>query len=175
MAIRQQARGGPLGISQERRRRQGTLRRTLPDRPHVFDPESRTTELLGRPRATVRDAYHLLLQAPWWVNLLVIAGVFLAVNLVFAGLYLAVGGVARARPGSFADAFFFSVQTLATIGYGEMHPVSVAANLTALATGLVFAKFSVVRPRVVFARVAVDIADASVQLTLMRTERTAEG
>jgi inward rectifier potassium channel len=179
----------------------------VPDRPRVFDPESRTTDLVGRPRATFRDAYHLLLSAPWWVDLAVIAGAFLAVNLVFAGLYLAVGGIARARPASFADAFFFSVQTLATIGYGEMHPVTLGANLlvtveallglmiTALATGLVFAKFSVVRPRVIFARVAVItpidgvptlmvrvgnergnyIADAAVRLVLMRTERSAEG
>ncbi|MGZ6078832.1 MAG: hypothetical protein ACXWK6_13590 [Myxococcaceae bacterium] len=89
----------------------------MPDRPRVFDPESRTTDLVGRPRATLRDAYHLLLSAPWWVDLAVIAGAFLAVNLVFAGLYLAVGGIALARPASFADAFFVSVQTLATIGY----------------------------------------------------------
>ncbi|MGZ6140663.1 MAG: ion channel [Myxococcaceae bacterium] len=179
----------------------------MTDRPRVFDPESRTTDLVGRPRATLRDAYHLLLYAPWWVDLAVIAGAFLAVNLVFAGLYLAVGGIARARPASFADAFFFSVQTLATIGYGEMHPLTLGANLlvtveallglmiTALATGLVFAKFSVVRPRVIFARVVVItpidgvptlmvrvgnergnyIADAAVRLVLMRTERSAEG
>jgi len=179
----------------------------VPDRPRVFDPESRTTELIGRPRATFRDAYHLLISAPWWVDLAVIAAIFLAVNLVFAGLYLAVGGVAEARPGSFADAFFFSVQTLATIGYGQMHPVSAGANvlvtvealfglvITALATGLVFARFSVVRPRFVFARVAVVtvldgvptlvvrvgnergsyIVDAAVRLVLLRTERTAEG
>lgn len=179
----------------------------MPDRPRIFDPESRTTELVGRPPATLRDAYHLLLSAPWWVDLAVIAGAFLAVNVLFAGLYLATGGIARARPGSFADAFFFSVQTLATIGYGEMHPVTPGANvlvtvqallgliITALATGLVFAKFSVVRPRVVFARVAVVtpldglptlmvrvgnergnyIAEAAVRLVLMRTERSAEG
>jgi inward rectifier potassium channel len=179
----------------------------VPDRPRVFDPESRTTELVGRPRATLRDAYHLLLSAPWWVALGFIAGIFLGVNIVFAGLYLVVGGVGGARPGSFADAFFFSVQTLATIGYGVMHPVSRAANVlvtveallglivTALATGLVFAKFSVMRPRVVFARVAVVtplegvptlmvrvanergnyIVDATVRLVLMRTERPREG
>ena len=84
--------------------------------------------------------------------LAVIAGLFLAVNLVFAGLYLTVGGIAQARPGSFADAFFFSVQTLATLGYGEMHPVSlfaqsycdhrgrVGADLDRHGHGLVFAR-----------------------------------
>ena len=94
-----------------------------------------------------------------------IAGLFLAVNLVFAVVYLAVGGIAHVRPGSFADAFFFSVQTLATLGYGEMHPVSLLANLivtieaalapilTVMGTGLVFARASAVHPHVAFARV----------------------
>ncbi|RPH72080.1 MAG: ATP-sensitive inward rectifier potassium channel 10 [Myxococcaceae bacterium] len=156
---------------------------------------------------TLGSAYRRLLSAPPGVVLAVIAGLFLAVNLVFAVLYLTVGGIAHARPGSFADAFFFSVQTLATIGYGEMHPVSLVANLivtieallgpilTVMGTGLVFARASAVHPRVAFARVAVvtplegvptlmvrvrseqwsSIAGALVRLTLIRTERDAEG
>jgi inward rectifier potassium channel len=177
------------------------------DRPHIFDPERRTTVVVGRRRWGLRDAYHFLLRAYWWVDVSLIAAAFLGANLIFACAYLVLGGVANARPGSFADAFFFSVQTMGTIGYGEMYPVSLAANLlvtceavlglvlTALATGLVFAKFSAVRPRVVFARHAVVtqldgvptlmvrvnnergnyIASVEVQLTLMRTERTREG
>jgi inward rectifier potassium channel len=77
------------------------------------------------------------------------------------------GGVDNARPGSFTDAFFFSVQTMATIGYGTMAPRSFTSNvlvsieamsgLTALAvvTGLVFARFSRPTARVRFSRVAV--------------------
>ena len=141
------------------------------------------------------------------MDLALIIGTFLGANLVFACAYAVLGGVANARPGSFADAFFFSVQTMGTIGYGQMHPVSLAANLlvtceavfglllTALVTGLVFAKFSSVRPRVVFARKAVItringvptlivrisnergnyIAEVEVRLVLLRTERTREG
>ena len=152
-------------------------------------------------------AYRRLLAAPLGVVLAVIAGMFLAVNLVFAVLYLTVGGIAHARPGSFADAFFFSVQTLATLGYGEMHPVSLFAHLivtvqaalapilTVMGTGLVFARASAVHPHVAFARVAVvtplegiptlmvrvrseqwsSIAGALVRLTLIRSERDAEG
>jgi len=156
---------------------------------------------------TLGKAYRRLLSAPPGVVLAVLAGLFLAVNVPFAVLYVTVGGIAHARPGSFADAFFFSVHTLATIGYGEMHPVSLTANLivtveallapitTVLATGLVFARASAVHPRVAFARVAVvnslegaptlmvrvrseqwsSIAGALVRLTLIRTERDAEG
>ena len=177
------------------------------DRPHLFDPERSTTVVIGRRRWGVRDAYHFLLGAHWWLDLLLITAAFLGANLVFASAYAVLGGVANARPGSFADAFFFSVQTMGTIGYGEMYPVSLAANLlvtceavfglvlTALATGLVFAKFSAVRPRMVFAPRAVItpldrvptlmvrvgnergnyIAEVEVRLTLMRTEQTLEG
>ena len=118
-------------------------------------------------RWTLGHGYRRLLSAPLGVVLAVIAGLFLGVNLVFAVLYLAVAGVAQTRPGSFADAFFFSVQTLATIGYGQMHPVSLVANLivtieallgpilTVMATGLIFARASTVHPHVAFARMAV--------------------
>jgi inward rectifier potassium channel len=179
----------------------------LPDRPHIFDPEQRTTVVIGRRRWGLRDAYHFLLRASWWVDVALITATFLSANLVFACAYRVLGGVANARPGSFADAFFFSVQTMGTIGYGQMYPVSMASNLlvtceavsglvlTALATGLVFAKFSAVRPRVVFARCAVVtpldgvptlmirinnergnyIGSVEVQFTLIRTERTREG
>lgn len=176
-------------------------------RPHIFDPERSTTEVVGRRRSGFRDIYHFLLSAPWWLDVLLITATFLGANLLFACAYTVLGGVARARPGSFGDAFFFSVQTMGTIGYGEMYPLSLAANLlvtceavfglvlTALATGLVFAKFSAVRPRVVFSRRAVVspldgtptlmvrvgnergnyIAEVEVRLILMRTERTLEG
>ncbi len=94
--------------------------------------------------------------------------VYLGANLLFASGYLAIGdGIEEARPGNFADAFFFSVQTMATIGYGKMAPRGIAANLLvtgealvgllglALVTGLVFAKFSRPTARVIFSRNAV--------------------
>lgn len=91
-----------------------------------------------------------------------IVAMFLALNAVFATLYLLEGGIKHARPGSFSDAFYFSVQTMGTIGYGDMYPMSPAANalvvteavvsliMTALVTGLVFSKFSQIQARVVF-------------------------
>src|SRR5262245_54872541 len=108
----------------------------------------------GLRRTPLRDAYHAFLRMPWSWSLALLALAFLAINVAFAALYLAVGGVAHARPGSFLDVLYFSVQTAGTIGYGAMYPVSHAANLlvvaeavvslvfTALATGLLFAKFS---------------------------------
>lgn len=104
------------------------------DRPH---PRGRL--LPSRPRVPptpLRDLYHLLLTARWPYTFGLIALGYLAANAIFATLYLAVGGVAHARPGSFVDAFYFSVQTMGTIGYGTMYPESHAANALVVLSSL---------------------------------------
>jgi inward rectifier potassium channel len=123
---------------------------------------------LGLGRRPLRDLYHFLLTSPWWLLLLMIAGAYVVVNAVFALGYLAMGDVIEhARPGSFEDAFFFSVQTMATVGYGNLWPRTTAANLLATAemitggmglalmTGLLFAKFARPTARVLFSNAAV--------------------
>ena len=168
---------------------------------------SYTIRVIGARRPGLRDAYHALLRMSWWRVIAVIVLVFLLLNAIFALLYMVVGGVANARRGSFLDAFYFSVQTIGTIGYGSMFPVSTGANnivvlesivgllITALATGLVFVRFSLTRPRVVFGRYAAigpmdgiptlmirlgndrssQIYDARMRLMLMTTNRSPEG
>src|SRR5262245_19572652 len=124
--------------------------------------------VVGAPPSNWSDLYHALLRMPWWLALSGIVFVYLALNVLFALGYLVVGGIANAHHGSFSDAFYFSVQTMGTIGYGSMYPVGRAANVlvviesvagllvTALATGLVFARFSQTRARVAFSsRVAI--------------------
>ncbi|MBD2386867.1 ion channel [Cylindrospermum sp. FACHB-282] len=113
-----------------------------------------------------RDPYHLLLTLPWSGFLCLICIFYVTINAVFALAYW-VGGdcIANARPGSFLDAFFFSVQTLASIGYGAMYPKTTYANIIvtieamigvmgiAMLTGLAFARFSRPTARVIFSRV----------------------
>jgi len=111
------------------------------------------------------DLYFYLTTVSWPILLAIIFALFGFINCLFALGYMVDGGVANARPGSFADAFFFSVQTMATIGYGTMAPRSLFSNvlvsiealsgLVALAvvTGLVFARFSRPTARVRFSRV----------------------
>jgi inward rectifier potassium channel len=123
--------------------------------------------IVGGRHTPLRDFYHALLQLPWWATITAISGAFLAANALFALAYLLLGGVEHAAGGSFRDAFFFSVQTMGTIGYGAMFPASTAANvvvvvesivsllLTATSTGLVVAKVSRPTARVVFTRHAV--------------------
>jgi len=123
--------------------------------------------IVGGRRTPLRDFYHALLELPWWATIATLSGAFLAANAAFAVAYMLVGGVEHAARGSFLDAFFFSVQTMGTIGYGAMFPGSTWANaivviesivsliLTAVSTGLVVAKFSRPTARVVFTRHAV--------------------
>jgi inward rectifier potassium channel len=154
-----------------------------------------------------RNIYHLFLRASWPQALGGIVAAFLGINLMYGVLYLLAGGVANARPGSFFDAFIFSVQTIATIGYGSMVPTTVVTNLivvteavvglllTAISTGLVFAKFTLRRSMIDFAKYAAIapmngvptlmirlgnmrdnvILEATARVTALRTERTAEG
>jgi inward rectifier potassium channel len=163
--------------------------------------------IVGERHAPLRDFYHALLTLPWWATIVAISAAFLVTNALFAAVYFEIGGVSHAAPASFRDAFFFSVQTMGTIGYGAMFPESTAANavvvaessvsllLTALSTGLVFAKFSRSTARFVFTRQAViapmdgvptlmfrlgnergnQIVNAHIRLVMVRTERTAEG
>ncbi|WP_445633396.1 ATP-sensitive inward rectifier potassium channel 10 [Nostoc sp. DSM 114161] len=115
-----------------------------------------------------RDPYHLLLTIPWVGFLILICLSYVTINAVFAVAYFLGGDcIANARPGSFLDLFFFSVQTLASIGYGAMYPKTTYANVIvtieamiglvgiAVMTGLAFARFSRPTARVIFSRVAV--------------------
>lgn len=115
-----------------------------------------------------RDPYHLLLMLPWWLFFLLLTLGYGFVNAAFALAYLAQpGGIENAELGSFADAFFFSVQTLGAIGYGAMYPTTIYINTVvaieamvsiisiAMITGLAFARFSRSDARVTFSQVAV--------------------
>ena len=165
-------------------------------------------ERVGDPSRFWDDLYHQLLAAQWRWLLLTVLGVYLGMNVVFATLYLLGGDcLENARPGSITDAFFFSVQTMATIGYGKMVPRTPYANVvvsvealfglvsTAMATGLMFAKFARPSARVMFSENALivtrdgvrslvfrmanargnQIVEAGLHVTLLRSETTIEG
>ena len=118
----------------------------------------------GGGHRDVRDAYHILLSLPWWVFALLTVLFYFAVNGLFGWLYsLDPNSLLGARPGSYVDGFNFSVETLGTIGYGAISPRDGYANtlvaieaflniaITALATGLIFARVSRPTARIRFA------------------------
>lgn len=176
-------------------------------RKEVHRSEGYEVHIVNGPTPGLSDLYHELLRIPWWAALLVIVGGYLVLNVAFAALYMLAGGIANAHPGSFLDAFFFSVQTMGTIGYGTMFPETRLANgivvaesvtglvATALATGIVFVRFSQSRAKFSFSsRVAIgpvdgvptlqirlgnerrgSIVDATFRLTVLRTKKTKEG
>jgi inward rectifier potassium channel len=117
--------------------------------------------------------YHWLLTISWPKFLAFITGSYVAINTLFAFAFLLLGTDAlQSTAGSFAGqpfyrAFFFSVDTFATIGYGNIIPVGVVANTlvtieallnivgVALATGVIFARFSRPSTRIIYSRNAI--------------------
>ncbi len=111
---------------------------------------------IGDPGSIRGDVYHWLLTTTPRKFFLALVAAYLGLNAFFALLYLACGegAIVNARPGEFQDAFFFSVQTMATIGYGTMGPSGFAANAlvtieagiglfgVAFAAGVLFARFT---------------------------------
>jgi inward rectifier potassium channel len=134
-------------------------------RPRRIQPPPQAPLL--RRLVTPTDLYHRLLTVPWSGFFALLTVAYGAFNSAFALLYLLQSGSIANTSGDFADAFFFSVQTMATIGYGEMHPATLYANIVvsievllglsafALATGVIFARVSRPTARVLFSNVAV--------------------
>jgi inward rectifier potassium channel len=121
----------------------------------------------GTPSA-FSDLYYSAMELSWPAFIGAACLVFITVNIAFGAIYAALpGAILHARPGSFLDGFFFSVQTLATVGYGDMAPASYAAHtittveimcgllLLATVTGLTFARFSRPRQSILFSNVVV--------------------
>jgi inward rectifier potassium channel len=160
------------------------------------------------PQPLFLDVYHRALTARWPHFFGALAALFLLLNTGFAVLYLCgSASIANQSPPGFLGAFFFSVETLATVGYGDMHPQTVYAHIVAtleifigmssiaLATGLIFVRFSRPRARIIFSRNAIVrpldgrstlmvraanarqnvIVEAEAKLRLMRRESTPEG
>ena len=162
----------------------------------------------GLPPRFWQDLYHLSMTIGWPAVFGVLATFFFTLNLLFASLYsLQSGSVANLNPPGFWGAFFFSIETSATVGFGDMHPQTLYGHAVAsleifcsivsiaLITGVMFARFSRPRARIMFSEAAVVrpingqptlmlraanarqnvILEASANLRLIRREVTMEG
>jgi inward rectifier potassium channel len=134
----------------------------------------------GAARYDFSDPYHIAIEMNWKEFALAFAGLELGIN-VLALLYLASPGcIANARRGTLSDAFFFSIETLATVGYGTMAPATLYGHavsaieivcgmvFTAIMTGLLFVRFSKPRPKILFADQAVVTSHNSLPTLMVR-------
>lgn len=127
----------------------------------------------GLPWLSSRNIYHNLITMSWGKFILLVFGFYFVVNLLFALLYVLIGvenlsGMnANSGMSKFAEAFFFSAQTLTTVGYGRISPAGFPANtisaieslmgvLTfAIATGVLYGRFARPRAHVLYSRNAI--------------------
>ena len=156
--------------------------------------------------AKLADVYYLLLRARWRTVFIFVTACYLTLNAAFGLAYWGLGGV-QGTDGGYLDHFFFSVQTFGTIGYGAMYPLAKSTQwlmvaesvcslfLTAMVTGLVFAKFARPSSRVLWSKTAVisdrdgvptlmfrmanerlnHVVDATLHAAVVRAEKTQEG
>jgi inward rectifier potassium channel len=162
----------------------------------------------GLPRRFWGDLYHFTMTVSWPGLIASLAAFYVSVNLVFGVLYaFEPESIANLRPSGYLGAFFFSIETFATVGYGDMHPQTLYGHVVAtteifagmlciaLLTGVMFARFSQPRSRILFGRRGVVrpyegqltlmfrvanarqnvIVDAAARLRLLRMERSVEG
>lgn len=119
------------------------------------------------------NSYHSLVTMPWLRFFSIIILVYFVLNLIFATLYLAIGlehlsGIAgETLPEQFMEAFFFSSQTITTLGYGRVAPIGFLANIVAavesmlglltfaLGTGLMYGRFSKPTANIKYSKYAV--------------------
>ena len=122
----------------------------------------------GLPGRRWQDLYHFYMTISWPRLFLSFIAFLMVFNLLFATVYwLRPGDIANLNPPGFWGCFFFSVETLATVGYGDMHPQTVFAHIAAsveiftgmmsmaVIAGMMFARFSRPTARILFARHAV--------------------
>ncbi|MGN6084134.1 ion channel [Trinickia sp.] len=201
--------GKPRHVPRSPNRRRAAERRTISRQGgRILRTGTGTVVTHGMPDRARLDLYHRALTARWPVFFGSMGAFFVLLNAFFAVLYsLGHAPIANQSPEGFLGAFFFSVETLATVGYGDMHPQTVYAHAIAtleiftgmssiaLATGLIFVRFSRPRARIIFSRYAVVrpldgvptlmlraanarqnfIVEAKAKLRLMRHETKPEG
>ena len=171
------------------------------DRDGRFNLEQRGLEGRG-----LTDLYHLMLSISWPLFLSLLVGFYVLVNLLFACAYTWVGGISNSD-GRLLTHFFFAIETMSTVGYGSLAPTQTSTHwlmvaqsiigflLTAVSTGLMFAKFSRIEADILFSRPILiqlednrpvltfraankrkaQIVDAQLNVTLVRDEVTLEG
>src|ERR1700735_1694183 len=154
-------------------------RRRSREKPQLVKLGQRDIETLGLGQGFWTDLYHRAMSVQWPVFFGGAAFLFVALNACYPFLYsLGHEPIANASGSGPLAYFYFSIETLATVGYGDMHPqtdyghliatieIFTGMSFLAVMTGLIFARFSRPRARFVFADYPV-VAVHQGQATLM--------
>lgn len=154
---------------------------------HERPPDIRSAVRRGAPSSLRGDLYFFFIDGSWARVFVAFGFAYIFLNVVFAALYqLDAASIEGAATSSFADAFFFSVQTLSSLGYGALTPATPWANLlvtieaavgmlfVAVATGLIFAKASRPAASVMFSN-AIVLTQRHGKRTLMLRLANARG
>jgi inward rectifier potassium channel len=150
-------------------------------KPQLIRFGHREIETLGLTPGFWTDLYHRAMSVYWPIFFGTAAAIFVTLNAVFGFLYsLGHDPIANAAENGPLGYFYFSIETLATVGYGDMHPQSNYGHLIAtieiftgmsflaVMTGLIFARFSRPRARFVFANHAVITRNEGRQTLMIR-------
>ena len=164
------------------------------DKSKTYRTKRRKPSVVEAIQSLLKDSYHFLISSSWPVLIGILFLTYVVINLIFAKLYVLGGDcILHMRPdseenGAFLDAFFFSVQTITTVGYGNLSPKTDYASAIAaieafigimsmaMVTGLVFSKFARPRARVLFTERAVvhtsnELSSLMIRLSNKRNSR----
>lgn len=157
-------------------------RKRAKEKPQLVKFGHREIETLGLSQGFWTDLYHRAMTVHWPVFFGSAAVLFVTLNAVFGFLYwLGHEPIANAEGNGPLAYFYFSIETLATVGYGDMHPqtdyghliatveIFTGMSFLAVMTGLIFARFSRPRARFVFASTAVISRHEGRQALMIRT------
>ena len=157
-------------------------RKRAKEKPQLVRFGHREIETLGLTQGFWTDLYHRAMTVYWPVFFGSAAVLFVTLNAVFGFLYwLGHEPIANAEGNGPLAYFYFSIETLATVGYGDMHPqtdyghliatveIFTGMSFLAVMTGLIFARFSRPRARFVFADTAVITRHEGRQALMIRT------
>ncbi len=129
----------------------------------VFDKNGNPKyRIHGLKNELLSDLYHKFLTKSWLMVLFIIFALSMIVNIIFTSFYMTCNGINNAT--HWYDYFFFSIQTLSTIGYGFMYPTNLCSHVlvaiqsfmgmlfVSFLTGIVFAKFSLPRAKILYTK-----------------------